>query len=70
MLLDPNSDLQGSYRFQEPYNVKYFKVIKRFKGVQKAGAYLEIKRESMMELLCEYTEQITIFAIKALSMFN
>ena len=29
--------------------VKYFKVIKRFKSLQKAEAYLEPKRASMME---------------------
>ena len=42
-------------RFQESYNVKYFKVIKRLKRLQKAEAYLEPKRASMMELFCEYT---------------
>ena len=42
-------------RFQEPYNVKYFKVIKRLKSLQKPEAYLEPKRAPMMELFCEYT---------------
>ena len=42
-------------RFQESYNVKYFKVIKRLKSLQKAEAYLEPKQASMMELFCEYT---------------
>ena len=36
------------------YNVKYFKEV-----------YLEPKRASTMELFCEYTEWLTIFAIKA-----
>ena len=31
-------------RFQEPYNVKYFKVIIRLKSLQKAEAYLEPNR--------------------------
>ena len=30
-------------RFQESYNVKYFKVIKRLKSLQKAETYLELK---------------------------
>ena len=47
------------------YNVKYFKEIKRLKGLRKAKAYLESKRASTMGLFCEYTEQLTIFAIKA-----
>ena len=42
-------------RFQESYNVKYFKEIKRLKSLQKAEAYLEPKQASMMELFCEYT---------------
>ena len=42
-------------RYQESYNVKYFKVIKRLKSPRKAEAYLEPKRASMMELFCEYT---------------
>ena len=40
-------------RFQEPFNVKYFKVIKHLKSLQKAEAYLEHKQASMMELFCE-----------------
>ena len=47
------------------YNVKYFKEIKRLKSPQKAEAYLELKRISMMELFCECTERLTIFAKKA-----
>ena len=47
------------------YNVKYFKEIKRLKSPQKAEAYLERKRISMMELFCECTERLTIFAKKA-----
>ena len=42
-------------RFQESYDVKYFKEIKRLKSLQKAEAYLEPKEASMMELFCEYT---------------
>ena len=38
-----NSDLQAPNRFQESYNAKYFKVIKRLKSLQKAETYLEIK---------------------------
>ena len=52
-------------RFQESYNVKYFKEIKRLKSLQKAEAYLEPKWASTMELFCEYTKLLTIFAIKA-----
>ena len=40
-------------RFQESYDVKYFKVIKRLKSLQKAEAYFEPKRASMTELFCE-----------------
>ena len=35
-------------------NVKCFKEIKRSKSLQKAEAYLELKRGSTMELFCEY----------------
>ena len=43
-------------RFQESFNVKYFKEIKRLKSLQvKAVSYLEPKRTSMMKLFCEYT---------------
>ena len=35
--------------------VKYFKEIKRLKSLQRAEAYLEPKRVSMMELFCEYS---------------
>ena len=40
-------------RFQESYDWKYFKVIKRLKSPQKAEAHLEPKQASLMELLCE-----------------
>ena len=42
-------------RFQEPYNEKSFKKIKRLKSLQKAEVYLEPMRASTMELFCEYT---------------
>ena len=44
--------MKRNNRFQESYNVKYFKEIKR---LQKAEAYLEPKQASMMELFYEYT---------------
>ena len=37
-------------RFQESYNVKYFKEIKRLKSPQKADAYSKPKQASTMEL--------------------
>ena len=51
--------------FDELKEVKYFKEINCLKSLQKAEAYLEPKRISTMELFCEYTERLTIFAIKA-----
>ena len=43
-------------RFQESFNVIYFKEIKRLKSLQvKAVSYLEPKRVSTMKLFCEYT---------------
>ena len=39
-------------RFQESYNIKYFKVIKGLKSLQKEETYLEPKRASIMELFC------------------
>ena len=42
-------------RFQEPYNEKSFKEIKRLNSLQKAETYLEPMRASTMELSCEYT---------------
>ena len=42
-------------RFQEPYNEKSFKNIKRLKSLQKAEVYSEPMRASTMELFCEYT---------------
>ena len=47
------------------YYVKYFKEIKRLKSLLKAEAYLEPKQASVMELFYEYTQGLTIFAIKA-----
>ena len=41
---------KATNRFQESFNIKYFKVIKRLKSLQKAEAYLEPKRASAMEL--------------------
>ena len=41
--------------FDELKEVKFFKETKRLKGLQKAGAYLEPKQASVMELFCEYT---------------
>ena len=45
---------KASNRFQESYTVRYFKVINRLKSLQKAEAYLESKRASIMKLFCEY----------------
>ena len=42
-------------RFQEPYNEKTFKKIKRLKSLQKAYVYLEPMQASAMELFCQYT---------------
>ena len=42
-------------RFQESYNAKHFKMIKHLKSLQKAEAYLKLKRASMIKLFCEYT---------------
>ena len=39
--------------------------MKHLKSIQKAEAYLQPKRESMMQLFYEYTERLTIFAIDA-----
>ena len=41
-------------RFEESYNVKYFREIKCFKSLQKAEAHLEPKWASTIELFCEY----------------
>ena len=48
-LKDVRKVLQRNNRFQESYNVKYFKEIKRLKSPQKAEAYLEPKQASSME---------------------
>ena len=40
--------------FDEVKEVKFFKEIKRLKGLQKAEAYLEPKQASMMELFGGY----------------
>ena len=45
----------GFNRFQELYNEKSFKKIKRLKSLQKAEVYLEPMRASTMEFFCEYT---------------
>ena len=43
-------------RFQESFNVIYFKEIKRLKSLQvKVVSYLEPKRVSTRKLFCEYT---------------
>ena len=43
-------------RFQESYNVKCFKEIKRLKSLQvKTEVHLEPKRGSMIQLFCQYT---------------
>ena len=57
--------LKRSNRFQECYYVKYLKEIQRLKSLPKAEAYLETKQESRIELFCEYTQRLTIFAMKA-----
>ena len=44
-----------NFKFQESYNVKCFKEIRRLKSLQKAEAYLEPKRASTMELYDECT---------------
>ena len=49
-----NPTYKAPNRFQESYNVKYFKVIKRLKSLQKAESYLEPKRASMMGLFYEH----------------
>ena len=50
------SDFRNRFnRFQDSYNVKYFKEIKCLKSLQKAEANLEPNQVSMMELFCEYT---------------
>ena len=41
--------------FDELKEVKFYKEIKRLKGLQKAKAYLEPNQTSMMEFFCEYT---------------
>ena len=43
--------LYRNNRFQESYNVKYFKERKHLKSLQKAEAYLEPKQTSTMVLL-------------------
>ena len=45
--------LKRNNRFQESYNVKYFKEIKWLKNLQKAEAYLEPKQASTMDLYYE-----------------
>ena len=57
-------ELKEDNRLQEPYNVKYFKVIKRLNSLHKLEAYLEPKRASTMEFFCKYNQRLTIFTIK------
>ena len=47
-------ELKEDNRLQEPYNVKYFKVIQRLNSLHKVEAYLEPKRASTMEFFCKY----------------
>ena len=54
-LKDVRKVLQRNNRFQESYNVKYFKEIKCLKSPQKAEAYLEPKQAFSMEFFYEYT---------------
>ena len=51
--------LSRNNRFPEYYNVE------PLKSLQKAQAYLESMRASRMEVFCEYTCRLTVFAIKA-----
>ena len=55
-MIKRSKELQRNHRFQESYNVKNFKEIKRLKRLQvKAEAYLEPKPASTVELFREYT---------------
>ena len=65
LMIKRSKVLKRSNRFQECYYVKYLKGIQRLKSLLKAEAYLKPKQESWMELFCEYTQRLTIFAIKA-----
>ena len=49
---------------------KYFQEIKRLKSLQKAEVFLEPKQASMVELFCEYTSRLTIFAIRPLQILK
>ena len=49
---------------------KYFQEIKRLKSLQKAEVFLEPKQVSMVELFCEYTSRLTIFAIRPLQILK
>ena len=57
-------------RFQESFNVKYFKKIKRLKSLQvKAVSYLEPKRASLMKLFvnivnCYFRNKNSIIKVK------
>ena len=64
--------------FDESKEAKYFKektgfknfiiestLKNRLKSLRKEEAYFETKRASTMELFCEYTGRLIIFAIKA-----
>ena len=53
--------LQRNNSFQGSYNVKYFEEVRRLMSLQKAK---EPKQASTMELFCDDTLHLTIFAIK------
>ena len=63
-IVTPKFQLARLLTYFKSLNVKYFKVIKRLKSLEKAEAYLESKQASMMELFSEYTQRLTISAIK------
>ena len=65
-MFDELKEVKYFKEITEPYNVKYFKEVKRLKSLYlKAETYLEPKGVSTMELFCEYTSRLTIFAMKA-----
>ena len=53
----------GFNRFQELYNEKSFKKIKRLKSLQKAEVYLQPMQASTRELFCEYNQRLYFSAI-------
>ena len=57
--MEGESPTLKKYRFQESYNVKYFKEVKCLQTLQvKAETYLEPKGASTMKHICEYTYRI------------